>query len=50
MPELDRYEQHGIDDEEQQEIDAAQRRALERRMEQEERLRQRGAHRVPDAF
>ena len=45
---MDVYDHIGIDDEEQKELDAAQRRTLERQMNQRERMRQGG--RQAEAF
>ena len=50
MPELDRYEEAGIDDQEHSEINVAQRRAIERKLDLEQRQRQYMMDRRPDAL
>ena len=49
-PELDRYENEGIDDEEQKELDFQTRREAERELNQRERLMNRGGRRIPGAL
>ena len=50
MPQLDHYENVGINDDEQQELNAAERRNLERKMDQERALQRHGHGRQADAF
>jgi Mini-chromosome maintenance protein 2 len=47
---LDRYENEGLDDEEQKELDFQTRREAERELNQRERLMNRGGRRIPGAL
>lgn len=48
--ELDRYEQDGIDDEDQEELDFQARRNAERELDQDQKMRVRNKSRMPGAF
>ncbi len=49
-PELDKYDNEGIDDESQDEMDYETRRELNKKMDLEERMRQKGKGRMPVAL
>ena len=50
MPELDRYEEAGLDNADYEVMAVDQRRAAERDLDREGRIREHGKHRGPAAF